>query len=172
MVFNVWLAQLICKIPAGVEEFWDCKGVDFPPSLQFPLAREPLRPAEVMWWWVTAVCQIIHGHSDNTRARDRQCHIQTQSHASFLLEARVVDTCARWEQREELFMHPILTGQSFNFICFPFPESFHSKPNTDLGFMYPPGWRNHSPQAGCLTLLSPPAEPQLPWLLCSWPIFS
>lgn len=41
MEFNVWLAQLVCKIPAGVEEFWDCKGVDFPPSFQFSLQGNP-----------------------------------------------------------------------------------------------------------------------------------
>lgn len=44
MEFDFWLAQLTCIIPAGVGEFWDCKGLDFLPSLQIALAREHLRP--------------------------------------------------------------------------------------------------------------------------------
>lgn len=56
MEFGVWLAQLACKVPAGVEMFWACKGLDFSLSLQFPLAKEPLRPAGgVTQMWVTAV---------------------------------------------------------------------------------------------------------------------
>lgn len=45
MEFDVWPAQLTHKIPAGVGEFWDCKGLDFPPRLRYSLARKHLRLA-------------------------------------------------------------------------------------------------------------------------------